>query len=285
MAPVVLAPLVAWLLSAFQTTTAAGVVEQGVSQTMLVLAVVVWVVVGSLALLIRNPSSGDLTGARRSRARVAGQPAGADYGPREMLRTAQFWIMFAMFFFGAAAGLMFISVASDLGKSALGSWAFLTVIVLAVGNAGGRIVAGMVSDRIGRQWTMFAEFVCQAVVVAVLFAVSDGAGTALILAVVFLLGFNYGSNLALFPAACKDYFGLRNFGLNYGCLFAAFGSAGLIMPYANGWLTDASGSSSVSYVVVIGLMVAGAILSQVSRALGRPRFVAAPRVGLRVGIE
>ena len=77
-----------------------------------------------------------------------------------------------MYFFGAAAGLTFISVASDLGKHALGSLAFLAVVVLAVGNSSGRILAGVLSDRIGRQWTLLAEFVCQAVVVAVLYKLS-----------------------------------------------------------------------------------------------------------------
>ena len=270
MAPIVLAPLAAWLLNVFATTTATGQTEKGVSATMAVLGVVTWLVVGSLALLVRNPPEGYLArpdrDARRGEARVAGN----EYGPREMLRTTQFWLLFAMFFFGASAGLMFISVAADLGKAALGSWAFLAVIVLATGNAGGRILAGIVSDRIGRQWTLFAEFACQAAVVAVLFALAGRGGAGAILAVVFLLGFNYGANLALFPAACKDYFGLRSFGLNYGCLFAAFGSAGLITPWLNGAIRDATGSYDQSYMIVIALMLVAAALAQISRRLGQP---------------
>ena len=70
-----------------------------------------------------------------------------------------------------------------------------------------------------------------------------------------MLGFNYGTNLAVFPAACKDYFGIRNFGLNYGCLFAAFGSAGLIMPWVNGFIEDRTGSGDLSYAIIIGLLV------------------------------
>ena len=115
--------------------------------------------------------------------------------------------------------------------------------MLAVGNSSGRILTGTLSDRIGRQWTLLVEFVWQALVVAALYKLSGGdAAWALILVVVFMLGFNYGTNLAVFPAACKDYFGIRNFGLNYGCLFAAFGSAGLIMPWVNGFIEDRTGS-------------------------------------------
>jgi len=177
-----------------------------------------------------------------------------------------------MFFSGAAAGLMFISVAADLGKESLGSLSFLVVVVLAVGNSTGRVTAGLISDKIGRQWTLFGEFILQAAVVGVLYFLSDGGGTwPVILAIGFLLGFNYGANLSLFPAACKDYFGIRGFGLNYGCLFAAFGTAGLVMPWLNGLIEDRTGSSDLSYVIIIALMGMAAITSLISRHIGAPR--------------
>ena len=133
-------------------------------------------------------------------------------------------------------------------------------------------MAGVISDRIGRQLTLLGEFIFQAVVVAVLYKLSGGGGTwPVMLIIVFLLGFNYGANLAVFPAACKDYFGIRNFGLNYGCLFAAFGSAGLIMPWLNGLIRDRTGSSDLSYIIIIALMVVAAVLAVVSRFVGAPR--------------
>ena len=269
LAPVVLAPLTAWLLDLFATTNAEGVVEQGVPGTMIALGVLTWVVVGACALFVRNPPEGHLV--QPPSGAAAARTPRPEFVWREMLRTAQFWILFAMFWFGSAAGLTFISVASDLGKHALGSLAFLVVVVLAVGNASGRILTGMLSDRIGRQTMLLVEFVWQALVVAALYWLSHGeAGWAPILAVVFMLGFNYGTNLAVFPAACKDYFGIRNFGLNYGCLFAAFGSAGLVMPWINGFILDRTGSSDLSYAIIIALLLAAAVLSVVSRLVGRP---------------
>ena len=235
LAPVVLAPLAAWLLNVFATTTTSGTVEKGVSATMITLGIVTWAVVGGLSLFVRNPPEGHLIKPPQQRAQAAGSLEPVEFEWRVMLRTVQFWLLFVMYFIGAAAGLMFISVASDLGKQSLGSLAFLAVVVLAVGNSSGRIMAGVISDRIGRQLTLLGEFICQAVVVAILYKLSGGGATwPVMLIIVFLLGFNYGANLAVFPAACKDYFGIRSFGLNYGCLFAAFGSAGLIMPWLNG---------------------------------------------------
>jgi len=277
LAPVVLAPLSAWLLDLFASTSAQGVVEQGVPGTMIALGVVIWAVVGGLSFLIRNPPEGLSVQPRQAAGAAAVRVHRPEYVWRDMLRTAQFWLLFVMYFCGAAAGLTFISVASDLGKHALGSLAFLAVVVLAVGNSAGRVVTGSLSDRIGRQWTLLGEFVCQALVVALLYLIS-GRDTPwpVILVIVFLLGFNYGTNLAVFPAACKDYFGIRSFGLNYGCLFAAFGSAGLVMPWLNGLILDRTGSPDLSYVIIIVSLAAAAVLAVVSRLLGRPGRRAAP---------
>ena len=270
LAPVVLAPLTAWLLDVFESVNAEGVVEKGVSATMITLGVVTWVVVGVCAMFVRNPPEGHLV-QPPSGAAAAGRVPRPEFVWRDMLRTAQFWLLFAMYFFGAAAGLTFISVASDLGKQALGSLAFLVVVVMAAGNASGRILTGTLSDRIGRQWTLLIEFVWQALVVAALYRLSSGeAGWAPILIVVFMLGFNYGTNLAVFPAACKDYFGIRSFGLNYGCLFAAFGSAGLILPWVNGLILDRTGSADLSYAIIGGLLVCAAVLALVSKVIGQP---------------
>jgi MFS family permease len=270
LAPVVLAPLTAWLLDLFASADAEGVVEQGVSGTMVTLGVITWVVVGTCALFVRNPPEGHLVQPPPAAA-AAARATRPEFVWRDMLRTAQFWLLFTMYFFGAAAGLTFISVASDLGKHALGSLAFLAVVVLAAGNATGRVLTGMLSDRIGRQRTLLIEFVWQALVVAALFALSDrDGGWAPILAVVFMLGYNYGTNLAVFPAACKDHFGIRSFGLNYGWLFAAFGSAGLVMPWVNGIIIDRTGSADLSYVIIIGLLVVAAVLAVVSKAVGQP---------------
>jgi MFS transporter, OFA family, oxalate/formate antiporter len=281
-APVLLAPLATALLDAFATTTRGGVVEKGVPATMVVLGVIAWVVIGSLALLIRNPPEGFDARPPSTVGRPVARPV--EFSVGAMLRTAQFWLLFLMFFFAAAAGLTFISIAQDLGKAALGANAFVAVVVLAAGSTTGRVLAGFVSDRIGRQWTLFSVFVFQTVVVAVLYWMSANDSVSLaVLVVVFFLGFNYGSNLSLFPAACKDYFGLRNFGLNYGCLFFAFGLAGLVMPYANGAIRDATGSYTLSYVILIGLMILAAGMSQISRILGQPGVARVTRAGQTVG--
>ena len=87
-----------------------------------------------------------------------------------------------------------------MAKAALGPAAFVAVAVLAVGNAGGRILAGVVSDKIGRQMTLFFAFLLQS---------CDGAGACVSSVTMqspccwqsLLIGACYGANLTLFPGS------------------------------------------------------------------------------------
>src|SRR5262249_32753181 len=146
-------------------------------------------------------------------------------------------------------------------------WAFLAVVVLAVGNAGGRVLAGLISDRIGRAWTLFGAFVLQTSALVALYLSKGGAGWPVLMPILVLVGAHYGANLSLFPASPKEYFGLKNFGMNYGVLFSAWGVAGLVMPWVNGKITDITGSGDLTYFIIVGLLVLGAALTFLSRRL------------------
>ena len=97
-----------------------------------------------------------------------------------------------------------------------------------------------------------------------------GGSWPTILLVVYMIGLNYGANHSLFPATCKDYYGIRNFGSNYGLLFTAFGSAGLIMPWLNGLLQDITGKPDISYIMILSMMVIAAILAVICQRIGPP---------------
>ena len=274
LASVYIAPLAKKLLDAFATTGPNGAAEKGISQTMLYFGIGFLVVVGILSQLLKNPphAASPVKAGASGAAQVH-----VDVGWKMMLSTPQFYVLWAMFFAGAAAGLTFISVAQQLGKQALGELAFLAVVVLAIGNAGGRILAGSISDKIGRQWTLFGAFLIQACTVFGLYASKSGAGWPVILVLVLLIGANYGANLSLFPSAAKDYFGLKGFGLNYGVLFSAWGLAGLVMPWVNGKITDMTGSGDLAYFIIIGMLAVGAALTFVSRSLARAALAETPR--------
>ncbi|NLE39907.1 MAG: OFA family MFS transporter, partial [Pirellulaceae bacterium] len=166
---------------------------------------------------------------------------------------------------GAGAGLMIISklatIASVQANLQLG---FVLVAVLAVGNGAGRIVAGMLSDKIGRKATMFLCFVMQAVMIALLSQATEGSvlSNGIILAVISaLIGANYGANLSLFPAVTKDYYGLKNFGMNYGLIFTSWGVGGFMLALLAGWVYDETKSFNFAYYCSAALLVVAAIVT------------------------
>ncbi len=272
LASVYIAPLATSLLKSYATEVN-GVMEMGVSKTMLTLGVAFLVVVVVLAQFIKNPPAGYKPAEKAAPKAADGSSApapatmGVEMNWKEMIKTPQFWMLWFMYACGAATGLMLIGIAKKLGVASLGEAAFYVVVVLSIGNAGGRILSGIVSDKIGRQWTMFGAFVLQALMVTSLIFVQDNA--IMLLAIILIAGANYGANLTLFPSATKDYFGLKNFGMNYGIMFTAWGVGGLILPRVNGAIIDATGNSKITFVVAGALMIIAAVLTFVSRAIAR----------------
>jgi len=161
-----------------------------------------------------------------------------------------------------------ITTIAKIGKIDAG---FILVALLAIGNAAGRIIAGMLSDRIGRLWTMCIIFLFQAGLMMVLrTGLTDM--TAFVV-VSMLLGFNYGACLSVFPSAVKDYFGLKNFGINYGLVFTAWGVGGFVFPLLAGKLFETvknntgTGSYDVAYLTAASVLVLAAMLTFLARTV------------------
>lgn len=187
-----------------------------------------------------------------------------EFSPREMLATPQFYLLWLMFCFAASAGLMIIGHLAKISQIQGGiNWGFILVAVLAVANAGGRVAAGWLSDKLGRTNTMLFVFCLQS---ANMFLFSSYNTTALLLIGSVITGLAYGSCLSLFPSATYDYFGLKNAGVNYGFVFTAWGAAALIGPIIAGRAVDLTGSYSGSYMISGALLIVSAVLSFFTRA-------------------
>ncbi len=164
---------------------------------------------------------------------------------------------------------MVIGSVSGMAKKSMGKAAFIAVAVMAIGNAGGRVLAGTLSDKIGRRWTLFLVLLIQAILMLVAIPVT-GSATSPALAIVLLaalIGANYGANLTLFPSYAKDLWGLKSFGVNYGILFTAWGVGGFVLPRVQQMLYEASkdaagkGSYMSSFIVASVLLVVGTALT------------------------
>jgi len=247
----------------------------GVQTMILIFGIAFLVIVVGLAQLLRPPhrvlqfTKGFGRAGELKAAKASGQIK-ENFTPKEMLGTWQFYLLWFMYACGAGAGLMIIAKLAAIAKVQAGvELGFVLVAVLAVGNGGGRILAGIVSDRIGRQATMFICFVLQAVLVLLISRANAGSmlGTVPMLAIISaLIGANYGANLALFPSITKDYYGLRNFGMNYGLVFTAWGAGGFVLAMIAGKLYDVYQTFNYAYYGASVLLVLAAIVTFLVKA-------------------
>lgn len=215
-----------------------------------------FLVVCGLATWLKNPETpmGTTPGAKAS--------PGISLSPSAMLKTREFYLLWLVYFIGAGAGLMVISSMNGMAKKSMGEYAFLAVIVLAIGNAAGRVVAGMVSDRIGRKATLLIVTLLQAGCMLLSIPVTHQGQYALfIVLLATMIGFNYGANLCLFPALIKDLYGLSHFGVNYGILFTSWGIGGFVLSRVQQMLKASSGDFRSSFLVAAGLLGVGALIS------------------------
>jgi len=251
LAPVYLAPVCQYLLGHY-----------GLHTTMMILGVVFIVVVCLMSLLLTNPPAGFAPVAQASPGTVEKKIC-VDATPFQMLKEGRFYVLWLIFFVGAGAGLMVIGSIAGIAKQSMGEMAFVAVAVMAVGNAAGRIVAGLMSDKIGRATTLVLLLALQAALMfaAVRIVSNEDSGALLVTLVATFIGFNYGSNLSLFPSFIKDYWGTKNYGTNYGILFSAWGVGAFVLVKLSAVLKTAHGGMESSFVLAGILLLIGTVLA------------------------
>lgn len=255
LASVYIAPLAKYLLGTY-----------GMQESMLFFGIAFLIVMSILSMFLVNPPAGyvpkgfverreDAAGNKVSRAMFQEK----NFTTSQMIKTPEFWMLWLLYFISAGAGLMVIGSVAGMARSSLGESAFLAVAIMAIGNAGGRVVAGVLSDKIGRTKTLAGMFIFQAILMfAAIPIIGAGATSALLLVVLAtFIGFNYGANLTLFPSFTKDYWGMKNFGVNYGVIFTAWGAGGFVMSKTSQALAISTGSFAASFLIAGILLCVG----------------------------
>ena len=149
---------------------------------------------------------------------------------------------------GALAGLMVIGHATEIVAAAGGS-AVLAIggaMVIALGNMLGGLAAGVLSDRIRISTLLIMQPLMSVLVLMVSVASSNAF---LLLISLVLVGFSYGSIIAVYPVAVIKIFGEVSSSLIYGRIFTAWGLAGLAGPWLAGWLYDVTGNYTLALLV------------------------------------
>jgi len=260
LASVYISPLAKSLLAAY-----------GFRTSFLILGLVFLVLTTALSMFISNPPAGGV-----AKAGGKGKPANRDYEWSEMVKTRQFYLLWMMFAAGATGGLMVIGHLAGYALSIGIEGGFLLVALLAVFNAAGRVVAGSVSDKLGRVRTMLIVFLVHGAILLTMPYLTTffllSVGTAVV-------GFCYGSYLALFPSTTYDFFGTKNGGVNYGLVFTAWGVGGVFGAPLAGYIKDVTGSFNLAFQIAAGLLAVAVLLTFLTKAPTQPAAEPAQKVG------
>ncbi|MCL2035738.1 MAG: OFA family MFS transporter [Oscillospiraceae bacterium] len=243
---VYLAPLASALLRHFT-----------IEQTKLVMGIAIMVISACVAQFIKNPPEGyvpiEPKGIVKS-AKRSGVPA--DLTWREMMRTKRFYIMFFLYLFSASVGLMVLGNVTKIAtlQAGITDAALLAGLVsfMAVMNFLGRIAGGMMSDKIGRTGAIFVVLGLQLINMS---AFSFYSSLPAIIIGIIGAGFCFGALLSIFPALTADQFGLKNYGLNYGIIYLAWGLSGVVAPVIADYFFDLNGSFHIAYIICAVMMV------------------------------
>jgi len=192
----------------------------------------------------------------------------SNFESSQMLKTAQFYMIWLVFFFGASAGLMSIGLMKLYPMEALVKTGFsgteakaiagtAMAVFFSLANGLGRIGWGTISDKLGRKASIFIMSASQGIVV-ICFTFMAGTPALLYLGAT-LIGFNFGGNFALFPAITADTFGTKNVGNNYPFIFLSYGVGGIAGPIMGGVL-GGLGNFSLAFTICGVACLAGALI-------------------------
>lgn len=231
-------------------------------------------VVAVLALLLTDPRQ-VVSGALKAKAARASQndavpQSRRDFKPSEVVRSPVFWVMYFMFVVVAAGGLMATAQLGPIAKdfhigdtpvSIMGLALPALTFALAIDrvlNGLTRPFFGWVSDRIGREPTMFVAFGLEAFGILALY--HYGHNPVLFVVLTGLVFFAWGEIYSLFPSTCADTFGSGYAAANAGMLYTAKGTASLLVPLSS-VLVSMTGSWHVVFIVASSLNALAALMA------------------------
>jgi oxalate/formate antiporter len=202
------------------------------------------------------------------------------YTPQEMLKNPIFWVLFIMMSMMSTSGLMVVSNVGPFAKEfkvadvlVLGMAALpLSLTLSRATNGLTRPFFGWVSDRIGREVTMFIAFSLECLAILILFAFLDHP--ALFVVLTGLVFFGWGEIFSLFPSTLTDTFGPKYAATNYGFLYIAQGVGSILGGPAAAYIKQMTGSWTAVFIIVAALDIITALLAVTVLKSMRARHIA-----------
>ncbi|HGW6582219.1 TPA: MFS transporter [Escherichia coli] len=185
-----------------------------------------------------------------------------DYTLAESMRKPQYWMLAVMFLTACMSGLYVIGVAKDIAQSL----AHLDVVsaanavtVISIANLSGRLVLGILSDKIARIRVITIGQVISLVGMAALLFAPLNAVT--FFAAIACVAFNFGGTITVFPSLVSEFFGLNNLAKNYGVIYLGFGIGSI----CGSIIASLFGGFYVTFYVIFALLILSLALSTTIR--------------------
>lgn len=241
----------------FKSVIMSFLASVGVSTTFLYLGVIYMVLVLIGAQFLRLPEvSTAAAGAKAAASEVT-------FTVKEMMKTKSFVLVWISYMFACMPGLLVIGLAKDIGIEMVKldvATAANAVAIIALFNAGGRLVWGTVSDKLGRVRVVTIMFTLTAIALLVMSMIQLTLVTFFIC--LALIASSFGGFLAVYPTITGDFFGVKTLASNYGIVYQAYGIAALLGPI----LKKNSGSLSQTFMIAAGFAIAGAVITLMIKA-------------------
>jgi len=196
---------------------------------------------------------------------------GEEFNSLEMLRTPQFYVLYAMMLMVGIGGLMASAQVAPMARNfKIGATAVAIVLSLnPIANGGARVFWGWVSDHMGRERTMVLVFFLQALFLLSVVTVGR-QGDVWFAASMALVFFTWGEIYVLFPAMLADMFGARNAASNYSILYSTKGLASVLAGGIAAQLFEATGTWNYVFYGSAALALCSALAAIGLRGMPSP---------------
>jgi len=258
MSPLVVAPFVRGMISAFDWRTA-----------MMALGIVAIVLLIPVAMLIRKPPAVIPQQGMPDHPLRAG-PVEPPMTAAQAFRTSAFLALALTHFACCAAhsGPIFHMVPYAMLCGIAPMVAVSVYSVAGLSGLGGRLLFGLASDRLGAKPVLVFGLALQAVAAGTYYFISH-LGEFYALAVVFALA--YGGVMPLYATLVREYFGIKIMGTVFGAVSAAASFGMALGPVAGGWVFDTFNGYGWLYIGSFGIGLGAMAVALTFKPVPRPQ--------------
>lgn len=205
---------------------------------------------------------------KQQASQLNGEAPARDYSLAESMRMPQYWMLALMFLTACMSGLYVIGVAKDIGEGMVhlsAQTAASAVTIIAIANLSGRLILGVLSDKIARiRVITLAQIVSLAGMSILLFTQMNE--TTFFVSVA-CIAFSFGGTITVYPSLVSDFFGLNNLTKNYGVIYLGFGIGSVL----GSLIASLFGGFTVTFSLIMTLLVLSLVMSLIIRMPQRAR--------------